>query len=101
MLFRIPTINPSQKCFKHNNHVVSPFLSHTIMDNSPDGVSPDLFNSHTSEALSYDDTIPYEEQIPTEDEKGAAAAASLAKRIGAAKVYLLSDTSVARVGKVR
>ena len=93
--------NPSQNCFKHNNHVA--LHSHTTMDNSPDTMSPDLFASYTStsEGLSYDDTIPYEEQIPTEDEKGAAEAASLAKRIGTAKVYLLSDTSVARVGKVR
>ena len=51
-------------------------------------------------ALSYDDTVAYEEQLPTEAERESAA--SLANRIGSSKVYLLSESSVAtRVGKVR
>jgi len=71
------------------------------MDNSPDGVS---YNHDTDTGgggtLSYDDTVPYEEQLPTAEEQ--AVAASLKNRIGTAKVYLLSDTSVAqRTGKVR
>jgi hypothetical protein len=64
------------------------------MDNSPEDVSPDLLNT-----LSYDDNIAYEEQLPTQpsnDER-----ASLANRIGNAKVYLLAESSVNRVGKVR
>lgn len=49
--------------------------------------------------LSYDETVPYEEQLPdpsTETER-----TSLANRIGSSKVYLLSESSAARVGKVR
>jgi len=65
------------------------------MDNSPDGVSPDLLNS-----LSYDDTIAYEEQLPTNPSNDPEQA-SLANRIGSTKVYLLAESSVNRVGKVR
>jgi len=65
------------------------------MDNTPDGVSPDLLVP-----LSYDDSIAYEEQLPT---LSANDPASLANRIGTSKVYLLAETSVAtgRIGKVR
>lgn len=78
---------------------ISP-TAHTFsptMDNSPDGVSPDLLV-----ALSYDDDIAYEEQVPTHLANDPEHA-SLANRIGSSKVYLLSETSVAtgRVGKVR
>ncbi|THV00577.1 hypothetical protein K435DRAFT_657011 [Dendrothele bispora CBS 962.96] len=45
----------------------------------------------SSLALSYDDSVPYEEQLPDP--------AALASRIGNAKVYLLSESSVARVAK--
>lgn len=64
------------------------------MENFPDGVedvAPDLIP-----ILSYDDTVAYEDQVPTDDSGGA----SLANRIGSTKVYLLSE-SIARVGKVR
>ena len=65
------------------------------MDNFPDGIAP-----QDTMALSYDDTVAYEEQLPTEAERERAA--SLANRIGSSKVYLLSESSVAtRVGKVR
>jgi len=47
--------------------------------------------------LSYDD-IPYEDQLP---DNGEPAQSSLANRIGNTKVYLLSESSVARVAKVR
>ncbi|KAF8966488.1 hypothetical protein BDZ97DRAFT_1917591 [Flammula alnicola] len=61
------------------------------MDNTPDGIAPEELAT-----LSYDDTVAYEEQVPTEAER----AASLAKRIGTSKVYLLSESSaVTRVGK--
>lgn len=64
------------------------------MDNFPDGIAP-----QETMALSYDDTVAYEEQIPTEAERERAA--SLANRIGSSKVYLLSESSVAtRVSKV-
>ncbi|KAF8811880.1 hypothetical protein BYT27DRAFT_7183480 [Phlegmacium glaucopus] len=60
------------------------------MDNTPDGVDIQEFS-----ALNYDDTVAYEQQIPTEAE-----VASLAKRIGNSKVYLLSESSAAtRAGK--
>jgi len=48
----------------------------------------------TEEFLSYDETKPYEEQLPTEAEQNA-----LANRIGASRVYLLSES--AKPGKVR
>ena len=65
------------------------------MDNFPDGITP-----QETMALSYDDTVAYEEQLSTEAERESAA--SLANRIGSSKVYLLSESSVAtRVGKVR
>jgi hypothetical protein len=41
--------------------------------------------------LSYDDTVPYEEQ----------AGPSLADRIGNTKVYLLADSIPSKLGKVR
>ena len=64
------------------------------MDNTPIGV-----DIAEVSALSYDE-VAYEEQLPTEAER--AAAASFAKRIGTSKVYLLSESSaVGRVGKVR
>jgi hypothetical protein len=63
------------------------------MDNTPDGV-----NIEELSALNYDDTVAYEQQLPSEHE----VAASLAKRIGTSKVYLLSESSAAtRAGKVR
>lgn len=50
--------------------------------------------------LSYDDTIPYEDQFATHPSIDMGRA-SLANRIGTTKVYLLSESAVARVGKVR
>ncbi|KAF8075858.1 hypothetical protein FPV67DRAFT_386416 [Lyophyllum atratum] len=64
------------------------------MDNWPDGVSPDA----VADALSYDDTVAYEEQVPTHPSNDPERA-SLADRIGSTKVYLLSETSLARAGK--
>ncbi|KIM34816.1 hypothetical protein M413DRAFT_20860 [Hebeloma cylindrosporum] len=63
------------------------------MDNFPEGIAP-----QDTMALSYDDNVAYEEQLPTEAERERAA--SLANRIGSSKVYLLSESSAAsRVGK--
>lgn len=60
--------------------------------------TPAEFTTEDIAALSYDDSVAYEEQVPTDAER----AASLAKRIGTSKVYLLSESSaVARAGKVR
>ncbi|KAI0771498.1 hypothetical protein BD413DRAFT_492814 [Trametes elegans] len=57
----------------------------------------------TSEApaLSYDDTVPYEDQITTTSHapESSEAGKSLADRIGSTKVYLLSDASKSRGGK--
>jgi hypothetical protein len=50
--------------------------------------------------LSYDDDVTYEEQIPAHTHNDSEHT-SLANRIGSTKVYLLSESSVARVGKVR
>jgi hypothetical protein len=66
------------------------------MDNSPYDVSPDPLN-----ALSYDDNIAYEEQVAPQSSNDNPERASLANRIGNAKVYLLAESSVNRVGKVR
>jgi hypothetical protein len=58
-----------------------------------------------SAMLSYDDTVQYEEQLPTEEERIAAAArtGSLVNRIGSSRVYLLSESAAAitRTTKVR
>lgn len=64
------------------------------MDISPEDYWPDLLNK-----LSYDNDIAYEEQVsqPSNDTERA----SLANRIGHAKVYLLAESTVNRVGKVR
>jgi hypothetical protein len=64
----------------------------SVMDNSP-------FISDQTEisTLSYDDTVVYEEQLPSSN---GANTASLANRIGSTKVYLLPE-SVTKVGKVR
>ncbi|KAF8663577.1 hypothetical protein AX16_000921 [Volvariella volvacea WC 439] len=57
------------------------------MDNAPDGVTVDT--------LSYDDTVPYEEQLPPPGEETLLDQSnSLASRIGSTKVYLLSETSI-------
>ncbi|KAG6901640.1 hypothetical protein C0995_009741 [Termitomyces sp. Mi166 len=58
--------------------------------------APDVVDA----TLSYDDSTPYEEQVPTHPLNDPARA-SLANRIGSTKLYLLSETSVARAGKVR
>jgi hypothetical protein len=59
---------------------------------------------HTAEettfTLSYDDGVVYEDQFPTHPANDAARS-SLADRIGTAKIYLLSETTSARAGKVR
>ncbi|KAF9057348.1 hypothetical protein BJ165DRAFT_24690 [Panaeolus papilionaceus] len=64
------------------------------MDNTPEGVAPEDLAM-----LSYDDKIAYEEQLPTEAEREAAAAADFAKRISTNKVYLLSES--AATGRVK
>jgi len=48
--------------------------------------------------LSYDDTMAYDDQVPYPNDPEPV---SLANRIGNTKVYLLSESSAARVGKVR
>ncbi|OBZ71913.1 hypothetical protein A0H81_08262 [Grifola frondosa] len=49
--------------------------------------------------LSYDDTVPYSEQLPSPSSERYESDRSLAHRIGGTKVYLLSETTGARVGK--
>lgn len=71
------------------------FQFSNTMDNFPDGVSaPDLTT------LSYDETVPYESQVPTHPTNDPERA-TLLNRIGTTKVYLLSDTAQARFAKVR
>ncbi len=66
-----------------------------------DEISPHI----ESTMLSYDDSVAYEEQLPTEEELEAAATrtVSLANRIGNSRVYLLSESTAAttRTTKVR
>ncbi|KAK0242184.1 hypothetical protein EDD85DRAFT_810290 [Armillaria nabsnona] len=59
---------------------------------SLDNLDPEL------SALSYDDDVAYEDQHPTHPSNDPGRAA-LANRIGTSKVYLLSESSTARVGK--
>ncbi|KAI0356715.1 hypothetical protein OH77DRAFT_1423684 [Trametes cingulata] len=64
--------------------------------------SPELLDASSSiPAISYDDTVPYEEQVSaaTDAPETSEAGRSLAERIGSTKVYLLSDASKSRVGK--
>ncbi|GBE79185.1 hypothetical protein BKA93DRAFT_772595 [Sparassis latifolia] len=61
------------------------------MDTSPDATDT------TAELLSYDD-VPYSEQLPAQPTADPSHP-QLADRIGNTKVYLLSETSGARVGK--
>jgi len=75
------------------------------MDIYPEEIAP----QDISTALSYDDTVAYEAQLPTEAERAAteaAAASSFASRISKSKVYLLEDSSSSStrnttMGKVR
>jgi hypothetical protein len=53
-----------------------------------DDIAPATMNTdEPSTTLSYDDTIPYEEQIAVDEPAGS----SLANRIGKGKIYLLAD----------
>ncbi|KAH7930059.1 hypothetical protein BV22DRAFT_86717 [Leucogyrophana mollusca] len=65
------------------------------MDNFPDGA-----NTPELTSLSYDDDVPYEDQVPTHPSNDPERA-SLLNRIGNTKIYLLSDSAQARVAKVR
>ena len=57
-------------------------------------------NEETPLTLSYDDDVIYEDQFPTQHANDVPRS-SLADRIGTAKIYLLSETTSTRVGKVR
>ncbi|THH20267.1 hypothetical protein EW146_g1057 [Bondarzewia mesenterica] len=59
------------------------------MDNIPEDVTPIELDT-----LPYDDNVPYEDQLQAQPEPP-----TLADRIGRSKVYLLSESSVSRVGK--
>ncbi len=50
--------------------------------------------------LSYDESVPYSDQLPV-DTLNEPGQSSLANRIGSTKVYLISDATAARSGKVR
>jgi hypothetical protein len=55
-----------------------------------------------SAAEAYNDILPYDdEQVPPLAPEVEPVSGSLADRIGHTKVYLLSESSAARVGKVR
>jgi len=62
------------------------------MDNFPEDI-----NQTDLTTLSYDDVMSYEEQLPPPRAGGM----SLADRISHSKVYLLSESTVTRGGKVR
>lgn len=79
---------------------LSLFVVASFAMDATDGITPLMDSS----MLSYDDTVAYEEQLPTEQERAAAAArtASLVNRVGNSKVYLLSEsTATTRNTKVR
>ncbi|KIJ70388.1 hypothetical protein HYDPIDRAFT_164442 [Hydnomerulius pinastri MD-312] len=69
------------------------------MDNLPEGTSLE-----ETVALSYDDNVPYEEQVSevepgTNNDAAPAGGAALRDRIGNTKVYLLSDSAQERTAK--
>lgn len=72
------------------------------MDNTPE-VDVELPGAQVP--LSYDETLPYSEQLePTFKvvAEGSSAKGTLADRIGTNRVYLISDAALAaRAGKVR
>ena len=67
-----------------------PFAMDTLVDSVEDPI-----------ILSYDDPTPIDSDPSTAAETGDSAGRSLADRISSTKVYLLSDASKPRVGKVR
>lgn len=68
------------------------------MDFSVDALNPDPLG--TTIPLSYDDSVPYEDQRSTHPSNDPERT-GLASRIGSTKVYLLSESSTSRVAKVR
>lgn len=60
-------------------------------------ILPDENAGEASVSLSYDDNVPYDQQVSAEP----VASESLVNRIGQTKVYLISDAAVTRTGKVR
>lgn len=62
-------------------------------------ITPEVIDAPI-DTLSYDESVPYDEQLAPESsvEPGRA---QLADRIGNTKVYLLSEATGARLGKVR
>lgn len=67
------------------------------MDNIPEGVSYE-----ETVTLSYDDSVPYEEQVSQQEppaESAPTGQAALLNRIGATKVYLISDSVQTRTAK--
>jgi len=76
-----------------------------VVSHSPTAMDTDEIVPHIeSTMLSYDDTVAYEKQLPTEEELAAATrTVSLANRIGNSRVYLLSESTAAtsRTTKVR
>lgn len=73
--------------------------TNATMDTAPGPYEP----SSSTSALPYDDTVPYEDQVSAAPDvfEPSDSGRSLADRIGTTKVYLLSDASKSRVGKVR
>ena len=59
-------------------------------------ILPDENAEEQAVDLSYDNTVPYDEQI-----SAAPPNSSLMNRIGQTKVYLISDAVATRTGKVR
>ncbi|PCH41621.1 hypothetical protein WOLCODRAFT_132039 [Wolfiporia cocos MD-104 SS10] len=63
------------------------------MDTNPEGIEV------SGEALPYEETTSYEEQLPAPSEPPLPGRSQLADRIGNTKVYLLSETTGMRLGK--
>lgn len=66
------------------------------MDNVPEGVSYEETIS-----LSYDDSVPYEEQVSQQQPADEPVQPALLNRIGTNKVYLIADSVQTRTAKVR
>ncbi|KAI0939087.1 hypothetical protein AcV5_000601 [Taiwanofungus camphoratus] len=60
-------------------------------------INPDV-SEYPTESLSYDEAVPYVEQLPAESSTDSGHS-PLADRIGNTKVYLLSETTGGRLGK--
>ena len=83
--------------FKHCGQLPAETRTAHNMDNVPEGVSYEETIS-----LSYDDSVPYEEQLLSQHQPAdEPVQPALLNRIGTNKVYLIADSVQTRTAKVR